>query len=105
MLASSEPPVNPAGAESPTEVTTGVTTGVVLPAHLHARPAGALVQAAARFSSTVEISSGGRTANARSVLAVMGLGAVAGSTVYVQATGEDATEALKAVVDVLANAV
>ena len=28
---------------------------VVLPAHLHARPAGALVQAAARFSSTVEI--------------------------------------------------
>ena len=28
---------------------------VVLPAHLHARPAGALVRAVARFSSTVEI--------------------------------------------------
>ena len=40
---------------------------VVLPAHLHARPAGALVQAAARFSSTMEITYGDKTVNARGV--------------------------------------
>ena len=55
---------------------------VVLPAHLHARPAGALVQAVARFSSTVELTYGGRTVNARGVLGVMSLGALAGSIVH-----------------------
>ena len=101
MPASSDPPV----AQTGPEPASGALTGVVLPAHLHARPAGALVQVAARFSSTVELSYGGRTANARSVLAVMGLGAVAGSMVFVRATGDDAAEALKAVIDVLVNAV
>ena len=74
---------------------------VVLPAHLHARPAGALVQVAARFSSTVEVSYGDRTVSARGVLGLMSLGALAGSTVVVRATGSDATDAVKAVVEVL----
>jgi len=77
---------------------------IVLPAHLHARPAGALVRAAARFSSTVEVAYGGRTANARGVLAVMSLGATAGATVTLRATGDDAEEALKAAADALYSA-
>jgi len=81
------------------------TAMVILPAQLHARPAGALVQAVARFSSTVELTYQGRTVNARGVLAVMSLGAVAGSIVQVQATGDDAAVALKAAVEVLASAV
>ena len=76
-------------------------TDVVLPAHLHARPAGALVRAAARFSSTVEVTYAGRTANARGVLALMSLGAMAGATVTLQATGDDAEEALKAAAEAL----
>src|SRR5207302_6492888 len=64
---------------------------VVLPKHLHARPAGQVAQAAARLASTsIELVAGDRRANARSVLAVMGLGAVRGSEVRVIVTGPDA---------------
>lgn len=77
---------------------------VVLPAHLHARPAGQVVQAAARFQAQVEIEYGDRVANARGVLAVMGLGATAGATVTLRATGTDAAEAVEAVAAVLTGA-
>ncbi|MFB9186574.1 HPr family phosphocarrier protein [Dactylosporangium sucinum] len=76
---------------------------VVLPVDLHARPAAALVRVVAGFSSTVEISQNGKQANARSVLAVIGLGARAGSTVVVRATGDDAEAALNAVASTLEN--
>jgi phosphocarrier protein HPr len=61
---------------------------VVLPKHLHARPAGQVSQVAARHpETTVELSAEGRQVNARSVLAVMGLGAVTGTEVTVIAVG------------------
>jgi phosphotransferase system HPr (HPr) family protein len=77
---------------------------VVLPAHLHARPAGALVRAAAAFTSTIEIVFGEKTANAKGVLALLGLGATAGTTVLVRATGDDAPQAVRAVAEVLETA-
>jgi phosphotransferase system HPr (HPr) family protein len=77
---------------------------VVLPAALHARPAGALVRATAPFDATVEISYGDRTADARGVLGVLALGAPSGSTVVIRAVGPDATAALKAAVECLAQA-
>ena len=77
---------------------------VVLRAALHARPAGALVRATAHFDATVEVCFGERSANARGVLAVLALGAPAGSTVVIRATGPDATAALNAAVDSLAQA-
>ena len=77
---------------------------VVLPAHLHARPAGQVVQAAARFQAQVEIEYAGKVANARGVLAVMALGATAGTTVTLRATGPDAAEAVDAVAAVLTGA-
>jgi phosphocarrier protein HPr len=77
---------------------------VVLPAHLHARPAGALVRAAAGFTSTIEVLFGDKTANARGVLALMGLGATAGATVVVRAVGDDADAAARAVAAVLETA-
>jgi phosphocarrier protein HPr len=85
----------PANSEVESEVE------VVLPAHLHARPAGAVVRAAAGFKSTIEVVYGERNANARGVLALLGLGATAGSTVVVRATGEDAVAAAKAVAEIL----
>lgn len=67
---------------------------VILPKHLHARPAGQVTQAAARYSdTTVELAAGNRRANARSVLGVMGLGAVTGSEVHVIAAGPGAAAA------------
>ncbi|MBV1855065.1 HPr family phosphocarrier protein [Catellatospora tritici] len=74
---------------------------VVLPAHLHARPAGQVVTVAARFGSDVEIVFNGRTASARGILGLLGLGATAGQTVTVRATGDDAPAALAAVVTAL----
>ncbi|MEV4514152.1 HPr family phosphocarrier protein [Dactylosporangium sp. NPDC049525] len=74
---------------------------VILPADLHARPAGALVRAAAGFVSTVEIRYEGKQVSARSVLGVMGLNARAGSSVQVHATGDDAAAAVSAVVALL----
>jgi phosphotransferase system HPr (HPr) family protein len=44
---------------------------IVLAGDLHARPAGALSVAAAKFASAVLLLAGGKQANARSVLAVM----------------------------------
>ena len=80
---------------------------VVLPADLHARPAGQVTKAApsSALDAVVHLSAGeGREVDARSVLAVMGLGAVAGSTVRVRASGTDASEAVTAVTAVLAAA-
>jgi len=74
---------------------------VVLPADLHARPAGALVRAAAAFCGTAEVVFQEKSASARSVLAIMGLGARAGATVLVRAAGDDAEEAVAAIVAVL----
>ncbi|HCP62049.1 MAG TPA: HPr family phosphocarrier protein, partial [Actinobacteria bacterium] len=66
---------------------------VVLPADLHARPAGQMTMAAAGFRSTVTLVTEERRTDARSVLGVMGLGATKGSAVTVLAEGDDADEA------------
>lgn len=77
---------------------------VTLPVALHARPAGAVVRAAARFVATVELRHGDRRADARSVLTVLALGAAAGSTIRVSAVGVDAAAATAAVAEVLTTA-
>jgi phosphotransferase system HPr (HPr) family protein len=77
---------------------------VILSANLHARPAGRLAQAAARFRSSIRIDYGGKSVNPTGVLAVMALGATAGSTVTVSAAGDDAGPATEALALILANA-
>lgn len=78
---------------------------VVLPADLHARPAGQVTRAAGRHDATVWLSVADRDeVDARSVLAVMGLGAVAGQSVRVRGEGADATAAVAAVASALAAA-
>jgi phosphotransferase system HPr (HPr) family protein len=76
---------------------------VRLPADLHARPAGQLSQAAARFLSSVVLVTETREVDARSVLLVMGLGATRGTDVTVRASGEDAEEAVRTVASILAS--
>jgi phosphotransferase system HPr (HPr) family protein len=76
---------------------------VILPKHLHARPAGQVAQTAARYpDTTIELGAASRHANARSVLAVMGLGAVAGSEVRVSAVGPGAAVAVDEICRILA---
>ncbi|GAA4587443.1 phosphotransferase system HPr (HPr) family protein [Actinoplanes octamycinicus] len=78
---------------------------VVLPAALHARPAGEVVRAAARFpDTTLSVRHGAREVSARSALKLMSLGANTGATVTVVATGADAPTAAEAVAEVLRTA-
>jgi phosphocarrier protein len=65
-------------------------------AALHARPAGLFVRTAARFGSRVTVSSGGKEADAKSILGVLALGAQGGAALLLRAEGEDAGEALAA---------
>lgn len=74
---------------------------MVIPVDLHARPAGRLARAAAGFAATTTVLAGDRSADARSVLAVMALGATAGTPVTVRATGPDATAAADALATLL----
>jgi phosphocarrier protein HPr len=77
---------------------------ITLSGDLHARPAGALAVAAARFASAVAVTAGARTADAKSVLGVMGLGATSGQRVTVSADGPDAAEAVAALIAILGEA-
>jgi phosphocarrier protein HPr len=77
---------------------------VTLTGDLHARPAGALAVAAARFAAAVSVSVGARTVDAKSVLSVMGLGATSGQEVTVAADGPDAEEAVDALIGILREA-
>ena len=77
---------------------------VTLAGDLHARPAGALAVAAAKFTSSVELTVGASRADAKSVLAVMGLGAASGQQVTVRAAGPDAQEAVARMIGILAEA-
>jgi phosphocarrier protein HPr len=65
-------------------------------AGLHARPAALFVQTAGKFASSITVTHGERTANAKSILTVLTLGAKQGSEVTIHAEGDDAQQALDA---------
>ena len=71
---------------------------VALPASvaLHARPAATFVKTALRFKSRMTVALDGKVADAKSILAVLALGAVGGTELRLTAEGEDATDALAA---------
>ncbi|MFI9384416.1 dihydroxyacetone kinase phosphoryl donor subunit DhaM [Kutzneria sp. NPDC052558] len=62
---------------------------------LHARPAALLVRTIASLKADVTVYHNGQQADARSVLALMGLSARGGDTIKVVADGPDAAEALR----------
>lgn len=67
---------------------------VLDPAGLHARPAARFVQAASRFSSRIVIRHDGREADAKSLIALLGLTIRPSSEIVLAADGPDADEAL-----------
>jgi len=77
---------------------------ITLTGDLHARPAGALAVAAAKFSSAVSLTVGTSSADAKSVLGVMSLGATSGQHVTVTAEGPDSQEAVATILAILAEA-
>src|SRR5438105_1321578 len=61
-----------------------------------ARPAANFVKTAIRFRSRVTVGVNGKIADAKSILAVLALGATGGTVLKLNAEGEDASAALDA---------
>lgn len=81
--------------ESSVEVT------ILNPAGLHARPAALIVELAKGFQSDVTILKNGKSANAKSIMSVLALGAVTGDVVTVSATGSDSDRAIEEVTKIM----
>jgi phosphotransferase system HPr (HPr) family protein len=62
---------------------------------LHARPAANFVRAAMQFDAEIKVAAEDREADAKSLLAVLALGARGGSTLRLSAHGADADRALE----------
>jgi phosphocarrier protein len=70
---------------------------------LHARAAAKLTQIAGGFASEIFISRSGRRVNAKSIMGVMMLAAGQGTSVLVEAKGDDAEAALTAIAKLVAD--
>ena len=70
---------------------------------LHARPACMLVKLANTFSSEIELAIDDETANAKSIMSIMGLGLTKDSVVTISAIGSDAELALQEITKLFNN--
>jgi phosphotransferase system HPr (HPr) family protein len=82
-----------------------VSFTVLDPSGLHGRPAARFVQIASRFDSSVTLRVGERSANAKSMVALLGLAIRPQSEITISADGGDAEDALAALVAELGDAV
>ncbi len=73
------------------------------PAGLHARPAAVLATIAKKFKSDIRLIRGDDTANAKSLVAIMGLSTRQHDEIVVQARGSDAPQAAAEVAKMLAD--
>jgi phosphocarrier protein HPr len=76
---------------------------VVNPLGMHARPAAAFVKLANRFKATIALRKGELTVNGKSIMGVMMLAAECGSSVHIRTDGEDAAEAMEALLALFAD--
>jgi len=74
------------------EVLVTLPSGVAL----HARPAATFVKTAMKFRSRLTVGANGKTADSKSILAVLAMGAIGGTTLTLKAEGDDAPAALEA---------
>ncbi len=68
---------------------------------LHARPAAEFVRKAKQFDSEITVVKGNREANAKSPMKLMTLGARKGDEIVIRAEGDDAEEAVEALVELI----
>lgn len=71
------------------------------PSGLHARPIAVLVNAAKQFTADVELHCNDKSANAKSLTAVMGLDVKKGDLVYLTANGTDAQQVMKKLIPLI----
>lgn len=80
-----------------------VTVTVTPKNGLHARPAGRLIATLKNFDATLKLEKDGKLVNAKSLVAVLGLGIRQGEALTLHAEGSDAQKALQAFVDLANN--
>jgi len=68
---------------------------------LHARAAAQLVQTASKFPAEISVTKDGQTVSARSILGLMMLAAGIGSSIEVSIDGEQASEAMAAIEELI----
>jgi multiphosphoryl transfer protein len=100
-LTADEPDVPGGNGHAPQsdELVNAIT--ITNPAGLHARPAAIVVDRLRAFEADVSIEANGRRANAKSITALLGLGAAVGDGVQIVARGPQAQAAADAVIAVL----
>jgi len=74
---------------------------IVAETGIHARPATLLVQAASKFTSDVTLSYQGKDVNLKSIMGVLSLGIAKDSDIKIVANGDDASEAITTLSDML----
>ncbi len=70
---------------------------------LHARASAKLTQTASAYQSEVWLERNGKRVNAKSIMGVMMLAAAKGSTITIDTSGDDADEAMSALVALIAD--
>lgn len=76
---------------------------IINPSGLHLRPAGNLCNEALKYKSLITFSFNGGTANAKSVLSVLGACVKCGDEIELVCEGADEQEAMKALVDAISS--
>ena len=68
---------------------------------LHARAAARFAATAERFESDIQVVFNGRTVNGKSIMGLMMLAAACGKTITIIVTGDDASEAVDEIADLI----
>jgi phosphotransferase system HPr (HPr) family protein len=102
VLANSENPTNSEDPRSGNAVSSrgplsdAVVVSLPSDVALHARPAATFVKTAMKFRARLTVEANGKTADCKSILAVLAIGAIGGTTLTLRADGDDAPAALDA---------
>lgn len=70
---------------------------------LHTRPSTELVRCASQFKAEIHLTYQDLTVNAKSLLGILMLAATRGAKIQIEANGEDAKEAVNAIIDLAAS--
>ena len=76
---------------------------IVNPLGMHVRPGAEFVKVASRFKSAVEVRKDDAVVNGKSILGMMTLAAECGSSILIKTNGDDAEEAMAALLALVAD--
>lgn len=68
---------------------------------MHARPAMCFVECASTFNSKINVRKGTQSVDGKSIMQIMMLAATAGTELEIEADGDDADDAIKALTDLV----